>query len=331
MKDDSEVKLAIFKYVRLAGNSLGGLVDVDFSAVDFGKHSHLTVLNQFYGTLEDLFHQWEISERPAREATVEKRLILDVPTFKHWKSDNTNVIDSGEETNPQLSDQMCQHLLETDEGKYKSRCQRFALLQHNFDFTAIQYNTVMNSGSEATNLEFKLLKNDKGLTKRILKDSNKLLLYVSAFGIREGGLILYGVEDGTGQTKGQILSGTAGERHSFENIKYEVLSFVRKHTVCLNRQRQRCNPTDLLEIKCIPVVNIPPKNRTTLENDYYAVIIIHIQPFDGIIFTSSRGPEAYRITKRSDIVRLGAEEWLTEKCRKITAETVTSKFFSCCG
>ena len=36
--------------------------------------------------------------------------------------------------------------------------------------TTIEYNFVVNSGSEATNLEFKLLKNGEDLTKRILKD-----------------------------------------------------------------------------------------------------------------------------------------------------------------
>ena len=30
---------------------------------------------------------------------------------------------------------------------------------------------------------------------------------------------MYGIEDGTGQAKGQILSGDAEERHFFENIK----------------------------------------------------------------------------------------------------------------
>ena len=55
----------------MAGNSLGDLVDVDLSAVSFVKDNHLTLLNQFYGTLEDHFLQWDIPERPTREATVD--------------------------------------------------------------------------------------------------------------------------------------------------------------------------------------------------------------------------------------------------------------------
>ena len=326
-----EVRQCIFKYVRVAGNSLGGIVDVDLSAVRFVKDNHLTLLNQFYGTLEDLFLQWDILERPTREATVEKRLILNVPMFKHWKSENTNVIDSGEETHPQLNDQKCQQLLENCDGEYESRCQKFALFERRFDSTTIEYNFVVNSGSEATNLEFKLLKNGEGLTKRILKDSNKLLLYVSAFGIRDGGLVMYGIEDGSGRVKGQILSGNAEERHFFENIQKQVLHYVSIHTVCLNRQGQRCDPTELLEIKCIPVVNTSNESRPVRGNDYYAVIVIHIKPFDGIVFNGSGGPEAYRITKNLETVRLTPvrltpEEWLTEKCRRITAKTITSKF-----
>ena len=333
-----EMKLTFCKYVRAAGNSLGGLIDVDVNAVMFPDDKHKKVLNEFYREIElEVFLKWEKSERPIRESTEGKRLIIYVPMFKKLKSENTNVIDSGEESHPQLNDQMVQHLLETDEGKYESRFQRFASFEKQFDWETIEYNTPINCGSEATNLEFKLLTDGEGLTKRILKKSNKLLLYISAFGIRDGGLVMYGIEDATGYAKGQVLSGYPEKKHYFQNIKQQILHDVGQHTVCLKRDKQRCDPKDLLEIDCIPVINTPPEMLRQIdnENDYYAVIVIHIKPFDGIIFTSSRGPEAYKITQTLgsvrdtadlDINRVSSEEWVAEKSRKITTKMITSKF-----
>ena len=338
----------LLECINAAGNSYGNNVVMDCSETEFGPKGEL---NTFYKAIEENeLHDLVGEELVKKKATLEKELNLHVPMFKKFRSLKTNAFVPKFESVNMKNDDLCRAVLcDVKKGirDGQKRLQIFTELEGQIksDLEQLGYNAKINEGKESPAIQFKYLSPNKkqNLAKDCFNERNKLQKYVSAFATYNGGVILYGIEDGTGYAKGQILSSNKSDDHSFDKICETLKKEIPNHTLwwdCDIGYITASKAQMFFTICQYPIVatHIPEnESRTLLPNEYLAVICIAIKPFvgsrdqqgprDGTVFGSKDGAEGYRIDENlKKIHRLTFDEWLKAMRVQSTINDVAGMF-----
>ena len=323
----TNAKKLLLRCMNAAGNSYGGQVKMDFSKVGFGRQDPIEGLKSFYRDTEQLFKGLHSKEMPVKERTISKCIVVDVPMFKDFHSIQSNIKTPKHQSNEMCSDSEVRRLIKTNiedmERKNTLKVSRDRLKSFNF-----KYSSKENAWEEGPDTQFKLMapSHNSGLVGDMLRPGNKLMFYISSFATHEGGIVLFGVED-NGKVDGQVLSIKPEYQHSFQYICQKLRHNIINHTAWINSNGTRLEvPDNYFSITEHLVTDVPEGLKLT-EHEYLAVVCVCISKFDGVVFASGSGPEAYKIDpEKLEICQMPLEKCWKNLCTEYKIDKVTSKY-----
>ena len=324
----TNAKKLLLRCMNAAGNSYGGQIKMDFSEVGFGRQDAIEGLKSFYRDTEQLFKGLHSEEMPVKERTISKCIVVDVPMFTDFRSIQSNIKTPKHQSNEMYSDYEVRRLIKTnieDIGRKNNTLKVSHDRLKSFNF---KYSSKENAWEEGPDTQFKLMApaQNSGLIGDMLRPGNKLMFYISSFATHIGGIVLFGVED-SGKVDGQVLSNNPEDQHSFQYIHQKLQLNIKDHTAWINSNGTRLeDPCNYFSITKHLVTDVPVGLKLT-EHEYLAVVCVCISEFDGVVFGSGSGPEAYKIDpEKLEICQMPLEECWRNLCTEYKIDKVTSKY-----